>query len=198
MNVLNGRIYLRRRANHGVRALPCLGSAHSPAMPQMTWEGWKEMLGWETYCGSFSRPKCAERPHFACSWPCQSAGDQISKLIALLSKVFSSLPECQCVIVCSCIFATQSADVLGASEAMRGHHHESCPRRVLQQGELWVDTSRVPGQRVRESIQGLRAVKMGLAPEFLIAEMQGFGDRAMLFNLLCGHDLQAPSVTRAP
>ena len=22
---------------------------------------------------------------------------------------------------------------------MRGHHPESCPRRVLQQGELWVD-----------------------------------------------------------
>ena len=26
-----------------------------------------------------------------------------------------------------------------ASEAMRGHHPESCPRRALQQGELWVD-----------------------------------------------------------
>ena len=51
-------------------------------------------------------------PHFACPWPCQSAGDQISKLIALLGKVFSCLPEC--VIVCTCVFATQSADVLGA------------------------------------------------------------------------------------
>ena len=41
-----------------------------------------------------------------------SASDQISKLVVLLSKVFSSLPEC--VIVCSCIFTTQGADVLGA------------------------------------------------------------------------------------
>ena len=49
---------------------------------------------------------------------------------------------------------------------MKGHHHESCPRRALQQGELVVYTSRAPGQRVRESIQGLRAVKMGHAPEF--------------------------------
>ena len=169
MNVLGGRIYLRRRANHGARALPCLGSAHSSAMPQITWEGWKEMPGWETYRGSFSRPKCAERPHFACPWPCQSAGDQISKLIALLGKVFSSLPER--VIVCTCVFATQSADVLGASEAMRGHHPESCPRRALQQGELWVDTSRASGQRVRVKIQGLRAVKSGRAPELLITEM---------------------------
>ena len=30
-------------------------------MPQITWEGWKEMPGWETYRGSFSRPKRAER-----------------------------------------------------------------------------------------------------------------------------------------
>ena len=160
MNVLNGRIYLRRRANHGVRALPCLGSAHSPAMPQMTWEGWKEMLGWETYCGSFSRPKCAEHPHFACSWPCQSAGDQISKLIALLGKVFSSLPEC--VIVCSCVFAPQDAGVLEASEAMRGHHPESCPRRVLQLGELVVDTSRASGQRVTARVRGFRRLNFRL------------------------------------
>ena len=51
---------------------------------------------------------------------------------------------------------------------MKGHHHESCPRRVLQQGELWVDTSRASGQRVRRVVQGLRAVKMGLAPLGLI------------------------------
>ena len=153
MNVLNGRIYLRRRANHGVRALPCLGSAHSPAMPQMTWEGWKEMLGWETYRGSFSRPKCAERPHFACSWPCQSAGDQISKLIAR-PDMFLTWLEIS-VASCTSVFAPQDAGVLEASEAMRGHHPESCPRRALQQGELVVDTSRAPGQPVRGSIQGL-------------------------------------------
>ena len=51
---------------------------------------------------------------------------------------------------------------------MRGHHPESCPRRVLQQGGLWVDTSRASGQRVRRVVQGLRAVKMGGAPELLI------------------------------
>ena len=86
-----------------------------------------------------------------------------------LSCMVSCLPEC--VIVCSCVFATQSTDVLGASEAMRGHHPESCPRRALQQGELWVDTSHASGQRVRIKIQGLRAVKSGRAPEFLITEM---------------------------
>ena len=129
----------------------------------------REMLGWETYRGSF-QSAWRERVHpLPCPWPCQSAGDQISKLIALLGKVFSCLPEC--VIVCSCVFATQSADVLGASEAMRGHHPESCPRRALQQGELWVDTSRASGQRVRVKIQGLRAVKSGRALEFLITEM---------------------------
>ena len=68
---------------------------------------------------------------------------------------------------------------------MRGHHPESCPRRALQQGELVVDTSRASGQRVRRVVQGLRAVKMGVAPLVLITEMHGFGDRAMLFNLLC-------------
>ena len=54
---------------------------------------------------------------------------------------------------------------------MRGHHPETCPRRVLQQGELWVDTSRASGQRVRRVVQGLRAVKMGGAPLVLIFEM---------------------------
>ena len=72
----------------------------------------KENGSWGSYqrgdvlCGR------AGLPYFPCPWPCQSAGDQISKLIALLGKVFSSLPEC--VIVCTCVFATQSADVLGA------------------------------------------------------------------------------------
>ena len=73
--------------------------------------------------------------------------------------------------VLASVFAPQDAGVLEASEAMRGHHPESCPRRALQQGELWVDTSRASGQRVRVKIQGLRAVKSGRAPELLITEM---------------------------
>ena len=67
---------------------------------------------------------------------------------------------------------------------MKGHHHESCPRRALQQGELVVNTSCVLWDSVSESTRPLGQVKIALAPEFLIAEMQGFGDRAMLFNLL--------------
>ena len=124
---------------------------------------------WGSYQRGDALCGCAGLPYFPCPWPCQSAGDQISKLIALLGKVFSSLPEC--VIVCSCVFAPQDAGVLEASEAMRGHHPESCPRCALQQGELWVDTSRASGQRVRVKIRGLRAVKSGRAPEFLITEM---------------------------
>ena len=75
------------------------------------------------------------------------------------------------VASCTSVFAPQDAGVLEASEAMRGHHPESCPRRALQQGELWVDTSRASGQRVRRVVQGLRAVKMGGAPLVLIFEM---------------------------
>ena len=124
---------------------------------------------WGSYQRGDARYGRAGLPYFPCPWPCQSAGDQISKLIALLGMIVRWLPERG--IVCSCVFATQSADLLGASEAMRGHHPESCPRRALQQGELWVDTSRASGQRVRVKIQGLRAVKSGRAPEFLITEM---------------------------
>ena len=141
------------------------------------------MLGWETYRGSFSRPKCAEHPHFACSWPCQSAGDQISKLIALLGMVLTWLGDR--VVSCTSVFAPQDAGVLEASEAMRGHHPESCPRRALQQGELWVDTSRASGQRVRRVVQGLRAVKMGVAPLVLIFEMLKKIAGLITFNLLC-------------
>ena len=68
---------------------------------------------------------------------------------------------------------------------MRGHHPESCPRRVLQQGELWVDTSRASGQRVRVKIQGLRAVKSGRAPEFLIYPNVKKGDQIFLKRSLC-------------
>jgi len=63
---------------------------------------------------------------------------------------------------------------------MRGHHPESCPRRALQQGELWVDTSRASGQRVRRVVQGLRAVKMGLAPLVLIYPNVKKGDQIFL------------------
>ena len=85
---------------------------------------WEEDLGrgaighhegngsWGSYQRGDALCGCAGLPYFPCPWPCQSAGDQISKLIALLGKVFSCLPEC--VIVCTCVFATQSADVLGA------------------------------------------------------------------------------------
>ena len=68
---------------------------------------------------------------------------------------------------------------------MRGHHPESCPHCVLQQGELWVDTSCASGQRVRRVVQGLRAVKMGVAPEFLIYPNVKKGDRIFLKRLLC-------------
>ena len=129
----------------------------------------REMLGWETYRGSFQSAWSGEDHHLACLWLCQSAGDQSSACDARLEMISGLLPERG--IVCSCVFATQSADVLGASEAMRGHHPESCPRRALQQGELWVDTSRASGQRVRRVVQGLRAVKMGVAPLVLIFEM---------------------------
>ena len=67
---------------------------------------------------------------------------------------------------------------------MRGHHPESCPRRVLQQGELVVDTSRASGQRVRRVAQGLRAVKMGGAPLVLIFEMPKKIAGLITFNLL--------------
>ena len=88
------------------------------------------------------------------------------------------------MIVCSCVFATQSADVLEASEAMRGHHPESCPRRALQQGELWVDTSRPLGQRVREYTRPLGQVKMALAPLVLSFEMLKKIAGLITFNLL--------------
>ena len=68
---------------------------------------------------------------------------------------------------------------------MRGHHPESCPRRVLQQGELWVDTSRASGQRVRRVVQGLRAVKMGVAPLVLIYPNVKKGDQIFLKRSLC-------------
>ena len=67
--------------------------------------------------------------------------------------------------------ATEDAGVLEASEVMRGHHPESCPHHVLQQGELVVDMSCASGQCVRRVVQGLRAVKMGGAPLVLIFEM---------------------------
>jgi len=54
---------------------------------------------------------------------------------------------------------------------MRGHHPESCPRRVLQQGELWVDTSRASGQRVTARVRGFRRLNFRLAPLVLIFEM---------------------------
>ena len=63
---------------------------------------------------------------------------------------------------------------------MRGHHPESCPRRVLQQGELWVDTSRASGQRVRRVVEGLSAVKMGVAPLVLIYPNVKKGDQIFL------------------
>ena len=46
---------------------------------------------------------------------------------------------------------------------MKGHHHESCPRRALQQGELVVDTSCVLWDSVSESTRPLGQVKMALA-----------------------------------
>ena len=150
-------------ARLGRRSRP---GCHSPLQRNGSWGSYQRG---DALCGR------AGLPCFPCPWPCQSAGDQISKLIALLGKVFSSLPEC--VIVCSCVFAPQDAGVLEASEAMRGHHPESCPRRVLQLGELVVDTSRASGQRVRRVVQGLRAVKMGLAPEFLIYPNVKKGDQ---------------------
>ena len=51
---------------------------------------------------------------------------------------------------------------------MSGHHHESCPRRALQQGELVVDTSRAPGQGVTGRVRLFRRLNFRLTPEFLI------------------------------
>ena len=90
------------------------------------------------------------------------------------------------VASCTTVFAPQDAGVLEASEAMRGHHPESCPRRVLQLGELVVDTSRASGQRVRRVVQGLRAVKMGGAPLVLIFEMLKKAIGILLKSSLCG------------
>ena len=108
---------------------------HSPSQRNGSWGSYQRG---DALCGR------AGLPCFPCPWPCQSAGDQISKLIALLGKVFSSLPEC--VIVCSCVFATQSADVLEASEAMRGHHPKSCPRRGFNRASYNAN-SRILGYR---------------------------------------------------
>ena len=144
-------------ARLGRRSRP---GCHSPLQRNGSWGSYQRG---DALCG------CAGLPYFPCPWPCQSAGDQISKLIALLGKVFSSLPEC--VIVCSCVFAPQDAGVLEASEAMRGHHPESCPRRALQQGELWVDTSRASGQCVTARVRGFRRLNFRFAPLVLIFEM---------------------------
>ena len=51
---------------------------------------------------------------------------------------------------------------------MKGHHHESCPRRALQQGELVVDTSCVLWDSVSESTRPLGQVKKAHAHGFLI------------------------------
>ena len=67
------------------------------------------------------------------------------------------------VASCTSVFAPQDAGVLEASEAMRGHHPESCPRRVLQQGELVVDTSCVLWDSVSVSTRPLGQVKIALA-----------------------------------
>ena len=67
---------------------------------------------------------------------------------------------------------------------MKGHHHESCPHCVLQQGELVVNMSCVLWDNVSESTRPLGQVKIALTPKFLIAKMQGFGNHMMLFNLL--------------
>ena len=45
---------------------------------------------------------------------------------------------------------------------MKGHHHESCPRRALQQGELVVNTSCVLWDSVSESTRPLGQVKKAL------------------------------------
>ena len=134
-------------ARLGRRSRP---GCHSPLQRNGSWGSYQRG---DALCG------CAGLPYFPCPWPCQSAGDQISKLIAL-PDMFLTWLEIS-VASCTSVFAPQDAGVLEASEAMRGHHPESCPRRVLQQGELWVDTSRASGQRVRRVVQGLRAVKMG-------------------------------------
>ena len=46
---------------------------------------------------------------------------------------------------------------------MKGHYHESCPRRALQQGELVVNTSCVLWDSVSESTRPLGQVKIALA-----------------------------------
>ena len=55
---------------------------HAPAMPQMTWEGRKETLGWETYrCaqrGSFQSAWSEEVQHLACLCMGRSLGDESS------------------------------------------------------------------------------------------------------------------------
>ena len=43
---------------------------------------------------------------------------------------------------------------------MKGHHHESCPRRALQQGELVVNASCVLWDSVSESTRPLGQVKI--------------------------------------
>ena len=116
---------------------------------------------WGSYGRGFALCGRAGLPYFPCPWPCQSTGDQISKLIAR-PDMFLTWLEIS-VASCTSVFAPQDAGVLEASEAMRGHHPESCPRRALQQGESWVDTSRPLGQRVREYTRPLGQVKMALA-----------------------------------
>ena len=90
------------------------------------------------------------------------------------------------VVGCTSVFAPQDAGVLEASEAMRGHHHESCPRRALQQGELVIDMSHAPGQRARCSVQGFWVLKKTLAPEFLMTEMQKKSKGILLKRPVCG------------
>ena len=102
---------------HGMEAglaYVCLGrrsqpGCHSPLQRNGSWGSYQRG---DALCGREGLP------HFACPWPCQSAGDQISKLIALPGKVFSSLPEC--VIVCTCV---QRNGSWGSKKkvVMRGH-----------------------------------------------------------------------------
>ena len=56
---------------------------------------------------------------------------------------------------------------LGGLRAMRGHHHETCPRRATKQGELLVDTSRAPRQRVTARVQLFRGLNFRLACTFV-------------------------------
>ena len=76
---------------------------------------------------------------------------------------------------------------------MRGHRHESCSRRVLQQGKLVVYTSPPLGQRVTARVRGFRRLNFRLAPEFLISEMLKKAIGILLKSSLCTHQSRAIS-----